>query len=94
MTDEPSSQPGDHAPRPDLSYPCEWCYRVIGADVARVRAAIEAIAGDAAHEIHDGNTSRAGRYVSLELAMTVRDDDHRLAVFAQLAEHDDVKFVL
>ncbi|NNM27699.1 MAG: DUF493 domain-containing protein, partial [Phycisphaerales bacterium] len=46
------------------------------------------------HDIHAGNTSRAGRYVSLELAVTVRDEDHRLRLFAELAAHDDVKFVL
>jgi putative lipoic acid-binding regulatory protein len=94
MTHDRPEQPSDPGPRLELSFPCEWRYRVIGADAARLRAAMTAIAGDAAHEIRDGNTSSTQKYVSLELVMTVRDDEHRLDVFARLAEHEDVKFVL
>ncbi|MCP4007432.1 MAG: DUF493 domain-containing protein [bacterium] len=94
MTTGRSKQPNDIAPRLDLTYPCDWRYRIIGADATKLRAAVEAIAGDAEYEIHDGNSSRAGSYVSVELAVTVRDEDHRLRLFAELAAHDDVKFVL
>jgi putative lipoic acid-binding regulatory protein len=86
--------PPDDSSRLDLTYPCEWRYRVIGADAATLRAAIEEIAADAEHEVREGNISRSGSYVSLELVMTVRDEDHRLGVLAKLAAHDDVRFVL
>ena len=94
MTTGPPEQPNDAAPRLDLPYPCDWRYRIIGTDATKLRAAAESIAGNSEYEIHDGNTSRNARYLSIELAMTVRDEDHRLRVFAELAAHDDVRFVL
>ena len=94
MTDDAPRPASDPAPRLDLEYPCAWQYRVIGPDATRLRAALESVAGDEPHEIREGNSSRSGRYVSLELAITVRDEAHRLGLLAALNEHDDVKFVL
>lgn len=94
MIHQQPPEPSGEGEQLDLDYPCEWRYRVIGMDAERVRLAILAVAGDREHSIHAGNTSSGGRYVSLELVMIVDDEAHRHAVFARLAEHADVRFVL
>ena len=38
--------------------------------------------------------SSGGRYRSLQLEVTVRDEAHRLGLFAALSKHPDVRFVL
>lgn len=96
-----SIDPDEHAddipdvdPRLEFEYPCEWRYRVIGPDPERLHAAIVAAVGEASHEVSAGNVSRTGRYVSLEVAVTVTSDADRRRLFAALAEHEDVRFVL
>ena len=59
-----------------------------------MRAAASAAAGDAEHTLELGLSSSGGKYRSLQLDVLVRDEAHRLAVFAALGGHPDVKFVL
>ena len=83
---------GELAPR--LDYPRRWEYRVIGTADEHVRAAIAAAMGPLEHVVRPGNTSRAGRYVSLSVLVTVRDEQHRNALFVALRGHPEVRFVL
>jgi putative lipoic acid-binding regulatory protein len=79
---------------PEIAYPCRWTYRVIGADDARLRAAIALAVGEAEHTLAVARQSTGGRYRSLELEVLVIDERHRLTVFAALGNHPDVRFVL
>ncbi|MBI5432777.1 MAG: DUF493 domain-containing protein [Planctomycetes bacterium] len=79
---------------PEIVYPCRWSYRIIGADELRLRAAAAAIAGEAEHTLVPGLESSGGKYRSLQLDVLVRDEEHRLSVFAALGKHPDVRFVL
>ena len=38
--------------RPDIEYPCNWEFRIIGADEAGLREAIAGVVGNQNHEIH------------------------------------------
>jgi putative lipoic acid-binding regulatory protein len=80
--------------RPDIEYPCHWRYRVIGKDGLTLRAVIATILGDRQYSVADGNTSRGGKYRSLELDVVVDDEDTRLSIFYQLSWHADVAFVI
>ena len=80
--------------QPEISYPCRWHYRIIGRDPLSLRAAVATIVGDREYELAQGNTSRSGRYHSVDLALEVDDEDTRLGIFFQLSEHADVSFVL
>ena len=44
--------------RPDIEYPCNWEFRIIGADEAGLREAIAGIVGNQNHEIRPGHTQR------------------------------------
>lgn len=79
---------------PEIDYPCRWTYRIIGSDEARMRAAVAEIVGATEHTLVEGLQSSGGKYRSLQLDLLVVDDAQRLAVFAALGKHPDVRFVL
>lgn len=79
--------------KPEITYPCPWSYRVIGADEERLRAAIGFVVGDLQHSLRLANESSTGRYRSLALEVVVRDEAHRYSIFDALGKHPDVRFV-
>lgn len=79
---------------PVLEYPRLWEYRVIGQSAERLREIIAQVLGEQEHTIEPGNTSRGGKYVSLNVAVTVRDEAHRNEIFQGLRGHAEVKLVL
>jgi putative lipoic acid-binding regulatory protein len=80
--------------KPLITYPCRWDYKIIGADAGRIRAVIAAVVTDAEHTVADSNRSRGGKYCSVALTVTVRDEAHRNQVFMALRGHRDVIMVL
>ncbi len=80
--------------RPEIEYPCVWQYKVIGTDRQAVREAIAACLGDAPYSVSDSRVSRGGRYVSLNLEVTVYSDFNRLRLYEVLGDHPAVKVIL
>jgi len=88
MQEEPTSS------KPQVSYPCEWEFKVIGTDEPALRRAIGQIVGDRAYHLDVSNRSTGGKYSSLRLAVRVEDEADRKAIFNALAEHKDVTTLL
>ena len=78
----------------NLSYPCPWDYQVIGEDEDSLRQAVEQVLAGAEHVLTLSNRSAKGRYLSLQLTVTVRDEVERLDLFEALRQHPAVRFVL
>ena len=78
----------------ELSYPTSWTYKVFGRDEACVRAAIASVVGGLEHTVRLSNRSRTGKYVSIEVEVTVRSNEERLEIFRRLHDHADVLYVL
>ncbi len=78
----------------DISYPCKWGYRIICTDETAVRAAVAGIVGEVGHSLIKSHTSKTGKYCSLQLELTVRDEEHRLEILRELQEVAEVKYVL
>ena len=83
----------DH-PKPLITYPCRWDYKIIGADAGRIRAVIAATVTDAEHTIAEPKRSGKGKYCSVALTVMVRDEEHRNRIFMALRGHPDVIMVL
>jgi uncharacterized protein len=79
---------------PEIVYPCTWTYRVIADDAAGARSAIAERLGTRPHRLSDGNTSRTGKYASLELELDVFDAADRDELFVALGSIVGVRFVL
>lgn len=80
--------------KPQIDYPTRWSYRIVGDDEARIRAHVQRCLGDREHELALARHSRAGRYVSLHLSITVRDEADRLAIHQRIGAHEAVRLIL
>jgi uncharacterized protein len=88
MQEEPTSD------KPQVIYPCQWVFKVIGTDEGALRRAIGQVVGDRAHHLDVSNRSAGGKYSSLRLAVRVADEGDRNAIFKALGEHEDVTTLL
>ncbi len=80
--------------RPELEYPCEWTYKVIGKDVDRLIDAIKASSLDLAYEVTPSNVSKNEKYFSLNFKIIVPSEAARDLIFQNLKDNNDVIMVL
>jgi putative lipoic acid-binding regulatory protein len=79
--------------KPEIEYPCDWDYRLIGRSEEVLLAAIACIA-PADHKVAQGQQSKQGSYISLSLTVKVANEKQRLQIFGALKAHVDILFVL
>ena len=77
-----------------LVYPCDWCYKVVGREREVLEAAIKDVILERSHKIEHSNTSKTGKYVSLNLELLVHNEDDRNFIYEALKAHTAVKMVL
>lgn len=80
--------------KPRIDYPCRWSYKILGTGEAALRDTVAEVVREKEHTLSLSNTSRTGRYVALNLEMTVADEDERVSIYRALAAHPAVKMVL
>ena len=90
----PVHKPFDSSCKPQIDYPCEWQYKIIGESAT----VITELVADKVHEqdyvLKRSNVSSGGRYVSMSLELTVNSEERRLELYRVLAEDPTVKVVL
>ena len=91
---QPPREPPACKRKPDLTYPCPWVYKVVGADPDALRQAIAAVVGPRPHTVTPSRTSAGGKYHSLNLALEVRDEAERLALYDGLRRQPAVRIVM
>jgi len=79
---------------PEIRYPCEWGFRIIGTHEKLIRQLVAEVVGEIAHTLEPSNTSATGKYVSLQLCVVVRDESHRNEVHTALMADEAIKIVL
>jgi putative lipoic acid-binding regulatory protein len=80
--------------RAEIDYPCVWQYKVIGINCQALQAAVAEELGDNPYSLSASKKSGAGRYLSMNLEVTVNSDEQRQALYQSLAGHPAVKTVL
>ena len=80
--------------KPNIIYPCDWEYKVIGTDVDEMIKAIEFITEGMDYKISSSNVSTKGKYFSLNLKVFVTSEVIRDIIFAKLKDCEFVKMVL
>ena len=80
--------------RPQIDYPCQWQFRLIGPNPQGLRAVIAAEFGEHPHVVRDGHTSSGGKYCSVEVSTEVASEQDRDGRFAALAAAEGVLTVL
>lgn len=85
---------GSNGKKPDIEYPCEWNYKVIGTDVDEMIKAIELAVEGMNYEINSSNVSSKGNYFSLNLKVLVPSEIIRDIIFSKLNNSIFIKIVL
>lgn len=77
-----------------ITYPCEWSYKIIGQDRTKMLLAVDSIIKSDSMLIRESHSSRNGKYISLELRVRVQNESERNSYFKILAEHSEIRMVL
>mgnify|MGYP003513143820 FL=1 len=80
--------------KPNINYPCDWEYKVIGTDVDEMIKAIELITEGMDYKVSPSNVSSKGKYFSLNLTVFVASEVIRDIIFVKLESNEFVKMVI
>jgi len=82
--------------KPEITYPCRWQYRLIGRFAELMEAEAKAIVDELErpHTLSEGNKSRTGKFVSMELSVEVRHEEERLLIYDRLTKSQVIMQVL
>jgi putative lipoic acid-binding regulatory protein len=85
---------GSSCERPEIEYPCEWGYKLIGRDKVKLEACIFDIVGERAYKTKAGNSSSKGKFHSINMTCKVESEGDRNRIFKAFSDHEDVKMVI
>ncbi len=77
-----------------IEYPCDWHYKVIGANDGSLATSIHEALVDVEYRLSESNRSGKGKYLSLEVVACVQDEPHRYRIYNRLRSLGSVKLVL
>lgn len=83
--------------RPDIEYPTQWGFKLIGRDKEALEKCIKDIMKETGDKIHTctlGNKSKTGKFHSYNASCTVDTEEERNKIFKYFEEHDDVEMVI
>lgn len=80
--------------KPIINYPCQWLYKVIGTDHEQTNRAILDVIKDIPCKIDLSNSSSSGKYLCLNVEITVQNEDERNTIYMDLKKHPHIKIVL
>ena len=80
--------------KPEIEYPCQWNFKVIGMVREKIENAISDCVSLPGKKISFSNVSKGGKYCSVNLEVTVADEQERNAIYISLKNHPDVKIVM
>jgi putative lipoic acid-binding regulatory protein len=83
----------DSNQRPEITYPCEWSYKIIGNNIDKILEAIEIAASGLKYDVTPSNISKNGNYYSLNLTLTVPNEVVRDLIYQKLDSSDSIKIV-
>ena len=80
--------------RPDIDYPTEWQYKIIGSDVDEMLSAVEESIIGLDYKVVLSNVSSNEKYFSLNISLVVPSEVVRDIIFQKLSNHPAIKFVI
>jgi len=81
-------------PKLKLDYPCKWRYKLVGKEKDLMRKAVCEVIDQKEHTLTDSNSSKTGKFSSLNLDLLVHNEDERNFIYEALKEHKDISMVL
>ena len=84
----------DRKEKLELSYPCNWAYKLIAGEKEALEKAIHDVIQERAHSLKHSNNSKSGKYISMNLELLVHNEDDRNFIYEALKAHNNIKMVL
>jgi putative lipoic acid-binding regulatory protein len=78
----------------ELTYPCSWSYKLIGYEKEAIQKAIHEVIIEREHSLEHSNSSKTGKYVSMNLELVIQNEDERNFIYEALKAHQNIKMVL
>jgi len=80
--------------KPEILYPTQWHYRIIGTTEEPIRNVIDSVMGGKNYNVALSNQSSGGKYLSFLLTTVVDSEEERVSIFESLKASDEIKMVL
>ncbi len=80
--------------KPQIEYPTNWGFKIIGRDKDKLKACIKEVMGDKEYLCSLGNTSRTGKFTTYNASCVVENEEERDRLFKCFQDHDDVEMVI
>ena len=80
--------------KPDIKYPTDWKYKVIGLENDVLRNAIDEVLNAKEYSLSFSNKSKKGKFISLEVSLIVKSEKERDSIFFNLQNHSVIKMVI
>lgn len=89
-----NSSPKSTVERPEIEYPCNWVYKVIGEDCSLLKDIIISSCSPLPVTITHSHSSSKGKYHSLNAEVEVPNEEFRLKIYETLKSSPAVKIIL
>ena len=80
--------------KPDITYPTQWGFKLIGRDKDKLLACIKEAMGAKKHLCSLGNASKTGKFHSYNASCSVKSEEERNKIFKFFETHQDVNMVI
>lgn len=80
--------------KPDITYPCQWEYKIIGLTPEEMSSSVAQILDGRDYKLNMSNVSRTGKYTSLTISLLVENEEDRLSIFNNLSGTPTIKMVI
>ena len=85
---------GNSCERPEINYPCEWGYKIIGLSEESLETAVFETIGSREYTSGKGRSSSKGKFYALTITCEVASEEDRNAIFKAFQDHSAVKMVI
>ncbi len=85
---------GSNSNRPEIQYPTNWQYKVIGTNLDEMIAAVEGAAGNLRFDITPSNVSENSMYYSVNFSVVVASESVRDMIYEKLTSNEYIKIVM
>jgi putative lipoic acid-binding regulatory protein len=80
--------------RPEIEYPTQWGFKIIGRDKEKLLACIKEAMGEKEHLCSLGNSSKTGKFTTYNASCVVDTEEERNRIFKYFSDHDDIDMVI
>jgi len=80
--------------KPEIEYPIEWGYKLIGRDSDELQACIAEVMGEKEHTATAGHASKTGKFHSYNTKCIVQSEEERNKIFKAFEDCETVEMVI